>query len=208
MRGPNKKSADVGNQLYDALKKKAEHTRVIFIEVNMPDDCNDTKAVETLTETLKSIRSREEKLTIEGQPAPPAYVIATNNPHQYSLNSPSHTAVLAEGFKIPDFKLGYRYASLREMLNNREKHIEIFSLMKSLEHSQIPATFDGDNPDLAFGNVEGRLKVGKRYSITDGHGGEVIGELQEAVVVESRKVAWGIYKLGRRPTNPCGMSFN
>jgi len=66
MRGANKKSADVGNQLYAALGKKAAHTRVIFIEVNMPDDCDDTKAIANLKQALSSMRSREEKLKIDG----------------------------------------------------------------------------------------------------------------------------------------------
>jgi hypothetical protein len=195
MRGANKKSADVGNQLYAALKKKAAHTRVIFIEVNLPDDCDDTKAIANLKEALSSIRSREEKLKIDGQPAPPAYVIVTNNPHDYSLNDPSHAAGLVEGFKIPDFKVETHFASLREAINNREKHIEMISLVKALARSQIPSTFDGDNPDLAFGDVTGRLQVGRRYAIPDGKGGEAIGELLDACVMEDKKAAFCFYKL-------------
>jgi hypothetical protein len=195
MRGANKKSADVGNQLFAALGKKAAHTRVIFIEVNMPDDCDDTKAIANLKQALSSIRSREEKLKIDGQPAPPAYVIVTNNPHEYSLNGPCHTAGLVEGFKIPDFKVEARFTSLREALNNREKHTEMLSLIKALARSQIPSTFDGDNPDLVFGGVTGRLRVGQRYALPDGKGGEVVGELLHGCVMESRKTAYCVYKL-------------
>ena len=195
MRGANKKSADVGNQLYDALGKKATHTRVIFIEANMPDDCDNAKAIANLKQALSSIRSREDKLKIDGQPAPPAYVIVTNNPHDYSLNDPSHAAGLVEGFKIPDFKVEARFASLREAINNREKHIEMISLIKALARSQIPSTFDGDNPDLAFGNVTGRLRVGQRYALPDGKGGEVIGELLHGCVMEDKKAAFCVYKL-------------
>ena len=49
MRGANKKSADIGNQLYAALKKRAEHTRVIFIEVNLPDNCDNATATANLS---------------------------------------------------------------------------------------------------------------------------------------------------------------
>jgi hypothetical protein len=195
MRGANKKSADVGNQLHAALKKKAAHTRVLFIEVNMPDDCDDKKAMENLKEPLESIRSRETKLKIAGQPAPPAYVFVTNNPHDYSLNGPSQTAGLVEGFKIPDFKVDGRFASLHEALKHREKHMEILSLFKIVGRSQIPSTFDGDNPDLVFGNVTGRLRIGQRYALPDGKGGEVIGELLHGCVMEDKKVASCIYKL-------------
>jgi hypothetical protein len=195
MRGANKKSADVGNQLYAALGKKAAHTRVIFIEVNMPDDCDDAKAIANLKQALSSMRSREEKLKISGQPAPAAYVVVTNNPHEYSLDGPCHTTGLVEGFKIPDFKVEARFTSLREALNNREKHMEMLCLIKALARSQIPSTFDGDNPDLVFSNITGRLKVGQHYALPDGKGGEVIGELQHGCVMEDKKVAFCVYKL-------------
>jgi hypothetical protein len=100
-----------------------------------------------------------------------------------------------EGFKIPDFKVEARFASLREALNNREKHFEILSLIKTLAQTQIPSTFDGDNPDLVFGDVAGRLKVGQRYAIPDGKGGEVVGELLHGCVMEDKKVAFCVYKL-------------
>jgi hypothetical protein len=200
MRGANKNSADVGNQLYAALKKKAAHTRVIFIEVNLPDDCDDKKAMENLKKALGSIRSREGKLNIAGQPAPPAYVFVTNNPHDYSLNGPSQTAGLVEGFKIPDFKIEARFASLHEALKNREKHMEILSLIKIMAQSQIPSTFDGDNPDLVFGNVTGQLRIGQRYAVPDDEGGEVIGELLQACVMEDKKAAFCVYKLANGQT--------
>ena len=195
MRGANKKSADIGNQLYAALKKRAEHTRVIFIEVNLPDNCDNATATANLIMALNSLRSREETLTIDGQPAPPAYVLVTNNPHSYSLNGPSQSAGLAEGFKIPDFKVEAQFTSLREAIRNRKKHIEIQSLIKVLARSQIPSTFDGDNPDLVFGEVVGRLTVGKFYALPDGKGGEVIGELTHGCVMEDKKSAFCVYKL-------------
>lgn len=86
MRGANKASADVGNQLYGALRKKAMHTRVIFIEANLPIGADAQKVMDTCRGVLNSMRTREPKLTIEGQPAPPAYVIVTNNPHEYDLH--------------------------------------------------------------------------------------------------------------------------
>jgi hypothetical protein len=196
MRGANKASPDVGNQLYGALRKLAAHTRVIFIEANVSIGAGGQKALDTCREVLNSMRSREGKLTVDEQPAPPAYVVVTNNPHEYNLHGDVRTWAVAEGFKIPDFKMDSGYFSLREALKAREKHLEMFSLMQSLaEHNSIPCTFDGDNPDLAFADVPGRLKVGQRYALPDGKGGEVIGELLDGVVMESRKTAFCIYKL-------------
>lgn len=196
MRGANKASADVGNQLYGALRKNAMHTRVIFIEANVPIGADAQKVMDTCRGVLNSMRTREPKLTIEGHPAPPAYVVVTNNPHEYDLHGEVRTWAVAEGFKIPDFKLDSGYFSLREAVTAREKHLEMFSLMKSLaEHHSIPCTFDGDNPELAFSDVKGRLIIGHRYALPDGKGGEVVGELEFAAVMESKKVAVCIHKL-------------
>jgi hypothetical protein len=43
--------------------------------------------------------------------------------------------------------------------------------------------------------VKGRLIIGRQYALPDGKGGEVVGELQFAAVMESKKVAMCIYKL-------------
>jgi hypothetical protein len=165
-RQPGKTSLDVGNQLYEALRKDAQHTRLIFIEVNVPDDSDDQRTVEVLGGALKSLRTREPKLTINGQPAPPAYVIVTNNPYHYSQNTPCKHYALVEGFKMPYFKFGDQYSDIRAALKLREKHQAVTALMKSMgEHSFPPSTFDGDIPDLAFSEdkSQGRLLIGSNY---------------------------------------------
>lgn len=136
-------------------------------------------------------------------------MIATNNPHQYNLHGSSQSSVVAEGFKIPDFKLDTRFSSLREALRAREKHVEMDSLMKSImEHYRIPSTFDGEIPELAFGQAEARLQVGQRYRVPDEKGNEVEGELLDAVVMESRGAAFCIMKdsQGRNFISECPLS--
>jgi SEC-C motif len=197
MRQPEKASLDVGNQLYEALKKDAKHTRLVFIEINVPDDSDDRRTIEVLGGALRSIRTREEKLTIKWQPAPPAYVIVTNTPYYYSQNLPCKRCALVEGFKLPDFKFG-NPSDLRTALKSRAKHQEITTLMNSMAtHSFPPSTFDGENPEFAFWDdkSQGRLIVGNKYLLPDGKGGEVVGELQHAVVMEKEKSAFGIYRL-------------
>ena len=81
--------------------------------------------------------------------------------------------------------------------------------MKSMsEHREIPSTFDGDNPELAFGQSSNRLKVGDKYLIEDETGKEVVGELTDAVVMETERSAVGVYKLldGRQVLNKCPLS--
>ena len=68
-RQPGKKHFDVGNQLYTGLCIKAQHPRVIFIDMNVGADVD----FETFgEEAFAAIRSREAKLKIQGEPAPPA----------------------------------------------------------------------------------------------------------------------------------------
>jgi len=66
--------------------------------------------------------------------------------------------------------------------------------MKSFqEYSGIPSTFDGEIPELSFGQTESRLRIGKKYMVSSDTGEEVVGELKEAVVFGNKAV--GIYKL-------------
>jgi len=97
---------------------------------------------------------------------------------------------MAEGFQIPDFKGDTAFRSLREAIEARERHIEMHDLMQSiLDHADIPATFDGEIPEFAFGNASNRLLIGRRYQVEDGNGVERIGVLTSACVVENEQNA-------------------
>ena len=175
-----KDNFDVGNQLYDALKKKANYARIIFIEMNVPDAdiATGIAEIEFLNQSLESMRSREEKLTISGEPAPAAYVFITNQPYHYCLNDREFRSVLlVEGFKMPDFKPD-KINSLRGAINTREQHREIFELMRSIRDIQeIPSTFDGQIPTFAFDQTINRLVIGNKYLVPDETGRESRGIL-------------------------------
>jgi hypothetical protein len=196
MRGPNKSSVGVGKQLIKALKKRARHTRVVFIEVNVDDGADDLKTKSILEGVLASLRKWEAKLQIDGNPAPPAHVIVTNNPHVFTQQAATFRRwALGEGFKIPDAKVDSRFSSLRDAVKSREKHIEMFSLMKSLaEHDNVPVTFDGDSPAMAFGEHGARLQVGNFYAVPDSNGKDVVAELLDVVVMESKSTAYCFMK--------------
>ena len=206
---PEKTNVDVGNQLYQALRKNAQHNRLIFIEVNVPDSADDDSAVLILGGALKSIRSREEKLTIDGQPSPPAYVLVTNHPHHYSPHAPCRTMGLVEGFKIPDFRLENKKLTLTEALQQREKHQEVLALTKSMSiHSMAPSTFGGEIPEFEFRNLANRLIIGDKYLVPDGNGGQVVGKLEQAIVLADKKSAQGVYTLddGRQVILSCPLT--
>ena len=63
-RAPNKSTLDVGNQLYAALLKEAAHQRLVFIDVNVPDNMVNEKE-KLLDAVVAPIKSREGKLKIK-----------------------------------------------------------------------------------------------------------------------------------------------
>ncbi len=188
---------NVRNQLYNALKKDASHSRIVFIDVNAPDVPVEDFEADCLMKALQTVRKAEEAMTINKQPAPPAYLVLTNHPYHYT---PESTNLAAEGifdsFKIEDFQHG-KSGTLREAINAREKHIDMHRLRDSMkDHYEIPSTFDGENPEFAFGGMPyPKFTIGNTYLVPDQTGKEFPGVLEEASVMENEKAVVGIYKL-------------
>jgi hypothetical protein len=123
------------------LEKKAAHTRIVFIDLNVPTS-NDAKARNQVFSRAQRSLRRAQTRQIDYHPAPPAYVFLSNVPDQYNLEDTcfSHFTV-GEGFNIADFGPDVGFESLRAAVRAREKHIEVFQLLQSLrEHSRIPIT--------------------------------------------------------------------
>lgn len=183
-------SGRVNRQLVRALGKAANHTRIVFIDLNSPDPSTDGEVPAYVRRAFDLLR-RFEALDPQAQRLPPAYVVLTNSPWEHHLDSTDWRRVaLGDGFHINEFKLDHAYPSLRAAINGRQAHVEMHELLKSMRaHSEIPSTFDGDNPELAFSHVEQRLIIGERYLVPDADGNEVDGILSSAVVMESQKIA-------------------
>ena len=201
----------IRNQLFNALKKALPHKRVIFINLNVPDNITSEGRLKWLDDVLHQIRDGENTITITGKPAPQAYVFVTNHPFLYNLDSFMFLpAAVAEGFKIPDFKLDSAFMNLRDALISREKHIDMIGLMQAIrQYEQIPQTFDGDIPEYAFGEIkEPRLKMGNKYFVPDSCGHEVIGVLEDTVVIEGERKVYGLYRLddGKQIIATCPLS--
>ncbi len=184
-------SGRVTRQLVRALGKQARHGRVVFIDLNMPDATGPGEVVPPYARRAFDLLRRYEVLDPQAQRLPPAYVFLTNSPWEHHLDSAAWRRFgLADGFHINDFKLDHEHPSLRAAINSRQAHIEMHELLLSMQrHQDIPSTFDGDNPHLAFGDVEQRLLIGDRYRVPDESGAEVEGTLASAVVMEHEKVA-------------------
>ena len=181
----------IGHLFNDALSKRANYERIIFIDINMRDDANNNQPPLYLEKALRRLRSFEGQ-PLNGQLRPSAYVFLTNTPWSLYLDAPApRCATLAEGFQIPDFKGGGYAPSLRHVIDAREAHIEMHDLMISIQdHSNIPSTFDGEIPEFAFGTGKQRIVIGQRYMIPDADGVERPAEVTTATVAEAERVAY------------------
>lgn len=191
----------IGRRLSGALRKAANHPRVVFIDLNEPDDGSSREQMPGFVkQALKGARHFE--LDRDGRSLPPAYVFMTNHPATHHLDGTAfRSSVLIEGFHIPDFKCDAKFLSLRAAIVARDAHIEMERLGRSIQdHSDVPATFDGEAPELAYQQEEPRLRIGSRYLVPDSSGLLVPGLLESAVVLETERVAFGSYALddGRR----------
>lgn len=185
-------------QLARALSKKANHARVVFIDVNLPGDGRDcTDRSSWSREVVSAMRRLEGSLKVDGEPAPPAYVFVTNLPYHHDPRASNvRPAILAEGFKIADFKMDRQLANLREAVDAREKHRDMLNLMQAFVAAHPPSTFDGEAPQFAFNEVDKpRLRIGDKYWVPTRDGADALGELEEAIVIENEKKAYGIYRL-------------
>lgn len=188
----------VASKLNKALTKAATHARVVMIEVNVPDVVTSDSLKGWPMAALEQIRYAQRTDFPDGTPKPSAYVIVTN--HAFHNNLPAldvGAQVLFAGFQMPDFGPDVEFRSYKAVLESRERHQEIFALVDSMRtHYEIPSTFDGENPALAFRATDDlpRLKFGQWYLIPTADGTEVPGRLYEATVMESEKVAYCIHE--------------
>jgi hypothetical protein len=186
----------IRSQLHKALSKTADHERIVFIELNRASAVADGQTPDWVKDVDADLLRAEQELTIEGQPAPPAYLFVTNNGAMHALDSAAFTEVwLGCGFKCPDFGSPKPYRSILDLVDARDKHIELHWLGKALQaHHGIPSTFDDRLPEEIEAGAMPRLLIGSTYLIPTGDGREELGVLVEASVLEPEKRAYGIYR--------------
>jgi hypothetical protein len=188
----------VASKLNQALGKKADHPRVVMIEVNVPDVIKEQVFDGWPKVALAEIRQVEQWLPRDRSEQPSAYVIVTNHAFHNNLEAADvGTQALAAGCRIPDFGPDVPFNCLKAVLESEQRHQEILALMDSMrEHYEIPATFNGENPELAFLPEAGvpPLRLGEWYAVPGPDGQEVPGRLMEAVVDENKKTVMGVYQ--------------
>jgi hypothetical protein len=202
----------LGRLFNDALSKQANHIRVVFMDINTPDDGMGDVRPLFLTAVRNRLRAWEGTL-LNGQPRPTAYVVMTNRPWEYDLDGPAaRSTYLAEGFQIPDFGEGVIFPTLRAAIDAREAHREMHGLMLSIaDHSEIPSTFDGELDVYSQDGAPVRIAVGSRYLVPDESGELRVGLVTTAIVMENESntlasclAEGGARSLDRRPLRGLG----
>ncbi|MFN7446220.1 MAG: YecA family protein [Curvibacter sp.] len=188
----------LGKLLQKALRKTANHPRIVFIGIGYLDaqDAGDGVMPARFSKALGDLRGFEGR-HLNGQPMPPAYLFVTNRPHDLDLEGKHiRTTILAEGFRIPGFKLDAAFPSLREAHHARKEHEDMHQLLESMRvHSEIPTTFDGTPPELAFTGKAQRLIIGETYLVPDSKGVDRPGKLTSATVNEAESKAYVAHHL-------------
>lgn len=182
----NSSRAKVGRKLYEALEKKANYKRLIFLNLNKP--LHTQEAAEIAVDRAERIVRQSEGLMINGEPAPAAYVCTTNMNDQYALDTSALATMISFlGFKIHDF-MGDECPSLREAARARERHWPMFQLFKSMdEHRDIPQTFGGELPSEVFApNPLPRLQIGQFYTVPGPGGIEINAKLMQTTVMNDK----------------------
>lgn len=125
--------ADVAGLLRRALKKRADHQRIVFLDVNLPPI--DKARLET--DFLDDIKRVIDPFKSTGQ-YPPALVFLTNHPYHYvdiAGHDPGHTAVFT-GINMPCFEA----ESMGDPFKNYPAIAELWNSV--LNHTNIQDNFD------------------------------------------------------------------
>lgn len=189
-RQPGKDHVNITNQLYKALKKHADHKRVVCIDLNIAEHDTDLSKLDWPSQISNILEEQEAKLMINGNAAPPAYVVITNHlyntePHSLSRGS----AFFVTGFKTPGFDTDSA-VPLEELVRERESHRPIHDLISSMkEHRSIPSTFDDELPEFAYSDAERTFTIGKPIEIilNPDESKSLKGLLEEAIVIEAKQ---------------------
>jgi hypothetical protein len=180
--------------LNQALKKPATDERLIFIDLNAESDKQDPPL--WVERAVKKLEKREQTITTDEK----AYVFVTNMCFHRSLTEerPGHS-MLAHGLGIDDFGKPGSYR-LSEIYRLEQKHADAHNIMKAFQtYPQLPATFDGSLPSVAFSRESERLVIGETYLFNNLNQQEgIIGTVTTACVLEEEKTIYFIIKTANK----------
>lgn len=135
---------DVRRLLREALKKSATHRRIVFVDINMPPEKAGTFETSWFQDLGRSIERRE-KVPIDGQPCPSAYVVATNHPYHYVGNDAPEPGrnFLMTGVGLPWLKVQEGEDGELATWRFKVEDQPVMRLFDSLvQHTEVPHEFE------------------------------------------------------------------
>lgn len=135
--------ADVYALLQRSLRKRADHERIVFIDVNVPPEDGGPFETDWFKRVADQLRRLEE--TQGDKPYPPAFVFFTNHPYHYVGNDrpePGRTTIFT-AINMPEFK-EKRSATAEEATERiAQKHPAIMVLYRSVTmHTEVPHSLE------------------------------------------------------------------
>lgn len=124
--------ADVLQLLQRSLRKRADHDRIVFIDVNVPPEDATLFETEWFKKVMKQLNRLESNQSAD-EPWPPAFVFFTNHPYHYVGIDESEPgqSTLFTAINIPEFKqpnpeiIKQKYPPLDQLLNSVLNHTQI-----------------------------------------------------------------------------------
>lgn len=180
----------VRNQIYSASKKKLQNP-IFWLELSIPTLSTeaDSRAVAA---HAKSIIREAEKMKIEGEPLPHAFVVVTN--HTFLSNEDiagEPSFALLETIHIPDYPFG-RTMEIEDALESYDKHRDIVWMMKAWHLARtIPTTFDGTAPELlsSDGQPQKTVQIGDTLVVRDKDGNGVTVRIEDISSMGDKAIA-------------------
>jgi len=188
------------NKLSQALKKDLSWTRVVVIDLNIPDVFTD-RDDQPFRDIISEVDEAESTLKIKGAPAPSAYLFLVNQPFHFNLESIEGTPLIgALGFKLENFQPRRQNTTFRDVIVAREAHPEMHALIESMKtHAEPPSTFDGQHPEFAFGEpTYVRWIIGNSYLVPGPDNQEIVAELTNATASVETKTMHGVFTANGR----------
>jgi hypothetical protein len=182
--------------LSQALKKDLPWTRVVFIDINLPDVIVDRPDDALTNALLAQVEDAEDTLKVGGKPAPSAYLFLVNQPFHHNYDSLEGSPLIGPiGFRLPTFQ-PRPPATFRQIVLAREAHPEMNLLIDSMKlHGEVPSTFDGQAPEFVFTPQEHpRWLIGNEYVVPDSRGQDVTARLTSASAHVETKTMHGVFE--------------
>jgi SEC-C motif len=172
----------VRGRIYNASRKNLRNP-IFWIELSMPRPMSEADW-RAIAEQTKSIVSDAEKMTIDGAPIAPAFVILTSHTYLANEDAAGDAAyAFIEPLGIPDYPFD-RTMEIEALLEGYDKYRDIFWMMDAWKVARtIPITFDGSPPELLSpdGQPQKILQIGDVIVVPDEHGNEVTVQVEEII---------------------------